>query len=144
MAKAANEAAEKALYQRMTGLRSELDQLLSDDDPRWYAFVFDRQSDGWGPGPGPVEHLVLTPAGPGMVFADWEDARRAERYRVFKQVSGVDAEPVELTSTAMDSQFNLTNLPSGATVTVKVVGREPGGRRCHACHGHGGGGLRSQ
>lgn len=118
-AKAANDAAVKALYQRMTGLRSELAQLLSDDDPRWYAFGFDRPSDGWGPGP--VEHLVLTPAGPGMVFADWEDARRAERYRIFKQVAGVDAEPVELTSTAADSQFNLIGLPSGATVTVKVV-----------------------
>lgn len=118
-AKAANDAAVKTLYKRMTSLRSELDHLLSDDDPRWYAFGFDRPSDGWGPGP--VEHLVLTPGGAGMVFADWEDARRAERYRVFKQVAGVDTEPVEVTSTATDSQYNLSGLPSGATVTVKVV-----------------------
>lgn len=118
-AKAASDVAVKTLYKRMTGLRAELDQLLTDDDPRWYAFGFDRPSDGWGPGP--VEHLVLTPGGTGMVFADWDDARRAERYRVFKQVVGTDAQPVEVTSTAVDSQHNLTGLPSGATVLIKVV-----------------------
>jgi hypothetical protein len=33
-AKSSHDAAVQTLYQRMTGLRSELDQLLADDDPR--------------------------------------------------------------------------------------------------------------
>lgn len=117
-AKAANDAALKQLYTRMTGLRAELDQLLPDDDPRWYAFGFDRPADGTRPGP--VSQLVLTPGGPGMVFADWDDARRAERYRVFKQITGVDAAPVEVTGTASNSEYTLTGLPSGATVQITI------------------------
>lgn len=117
-AKAANETAVKALYKRLTGLRSELSQLLAKDDPRWYAFGFDRPADGWGPGP--VEHLVLTAGSPGMIFADWDDARRAERYRVYKQITGVDAEPVEVTGGVTESEYTLTGLPSGATVQITV------------------------
>lgn len=118
-AKATCDAAQATLYRRMTGLRTELDQLLSDDDPRWYALGFDRPADGWQPGP--VMHLVLTPGGHGMVFADWDDARRAERYRVSKQVVGTDAQPVEVTATAADSQWNFTGLPTGATVQITVA-----------------------
>ena len=58
-----------------------------------------------------------------MVFADWDNARRADRYRVFKQIPGTDPEPVELTSTQTESEYTLTGQPSGATVeiTVKAV-----------------------
>ena len=118
-AKGVNDTALKTLYKRMTGLRGELQQLLAKDDPRWYAFGFDRPADGWGPGP--VEHLVLTPAGTGKVFADWDDARRAERYRIFKQVPGVDPAPVEVANAVVDSQYTLTGLPSGGTVEITVV-----------------------
>lgn len=118
-AKAASDVAKKALYKRMTGLRAELAQLLAADDPRWYAMGFDRPADGWQPGP--VEHLVLTPGGPGMVFADWDDARRAARYRVFKQASGTDPAPVEVTSTVTVSELTLTGLTSGSTVEITVT-----------------------
>lgn len=60
-AKSAHDAAVQNLYQRMTGLRSELEQLLPADDPRWYSFGFDRPTDGTGPGP--IPHLVFTADG---------------------------------------------------------------------------------
>ena len=118
-AKAARDASQQALYERMTGLRAELEQLLDDDDPHWYDFGFDRPADGQQPGP--VTHLVLVPGSAGMVFADWDDARRAERYRVLKQVAAVDPEPVEVANAVTESEFTLTGLPSGATVQVTIV-----------------------
>lgn len=118
-AKAADVAGIKNLYTRMTGLRAELDQLLADDDPRWYAFGFDRPADGTGPGP--VAHLILTPGSAGMIFADWDDARRATRYRVLRKIPGTDAEPVEITGTLTESEYTLTGLPSGATVEIPIV-----------------------
>jgi hypothetical protein len=118
-AKTHRDSALGTLYKRMTGLRTELDQLLADDDPRWYGMGFDRPADGWQPGP--VEHLALSPGGPGMVFANWDDARRATRYRVFKQVPGTDPAPVEITSTVTDSQYTLTGLPTGTAVQITVT-----------------------
>lgn len=107
------------LFQRLSGLRMELDQLLTDDDPRWYFFGFDRPADGWQPGP--VDHLVLTGGSPGMVFANWDDARRANRYRVFKQVPGTDPAPVEISATVTDSQYSLTGLVSGSSVQITIT-----------------------
>jgi hypothetical protein len=118
-AKATNDTAIKTLYTRMTGLRAELDQILGDDDPRWYAFGFDRPADGTGPGP--VEHLILTPGSAGMVFADWDDARRATRYRVLRKIIGTDTAPVELTGTLTESEYTLTGLPSGTTVEITIA-----------------------
>lgn len=118
-AKTNRDTAQATLYKRLTGLRTELDQLLSDDDPRWYAMGFDRPADGWQPGP--VEHLVVTPGGPGMVFANWYDARRATRYRVFKQVPATDPAPVEVTSTVTDSQYTLTGLVPGTTAQITIT-----------------------
>ena len=63
----------------------------------------------------------ISPASLGMAYADWDDARRAERYRVLKQVVGVDAQPVEVANAVTESEFTLTGLPSGATVQVTIV-----------------------
>jgi hypothetical protein len=105
------------LRHRLSGLRAELDQLLDEDDPRWYDFGFDRPADGWQPGP--VEHLVLTHGAPGSLFADWDDTRRAERYRVTKQVG--DASPETAHPGVLESEYTLLGLPSGATVTITIT-----------------------
>ena len=120
-AKAARDASQVVLYKRMSGLLAELRQQLEDDDARWYAFGFDRPADGDGPGPVLNLTLVGGAVGSGMIFADWDDARRAERYRVFKQIVGVDAEPVEVSNAVTESEFTLTGLPSGQTVIVTIV-----------------------
>ena len=112
------DAAVKALRTRMRGLVCELEQLLPGDDARWYAF-------GLNP-PGAPETpeipagLVLAAGNAGAVLGDWSDAPRADHYRVWKQVVGVDAAPVAVGSPT-DSDFTLTGLPSGATVKVYVT-----------------------
>jgi len=95
-------------------------ELLADDDPRWDAFGFERPADGEQPGA--VETLTVTAGGAGSVYADWGDARRAERYRVWRQIVGVDPEPVIVELTPHDSEVTLTGLPSGKDVMVSVAG----------------------
>ncbi len=113
------EGDEKILYKRMTGLRAELDQLLGDDDPRWYAFGFSRPADG--DGPGPVKTLTLSPAGSGNLIADWSHSVRSERYRVFKKIVGTDPDPVQVASEVEGRTFTLLGLPSGETAEVFIV-----------------------
>jgi len=116
-AKAARESAVEALRNRLTGLIGELDQLLDGDDPRWYAFGLSRPADPETPGV--PDNLVLTAGPAGTVLADWSDARRAARYRVFQQVVGTDPDFVPA-GTVTDSDATLTGLPTGSTVKVRV------------------------
>jgi hypothetical protein len=116
--KATRDAQETALRRRMRGLTEELNQLLDADDPRWYAF-------GLNPPAAPEtpetpDGPVLTPGEPGVIHADWADTPRAQRYHVYKQVVEADAEFV-LAATVTDSDATLTDLPSGATVRVRVT-----------------------
>lgn len=117
--KATRDADQKALYQRLTGLRAELDQLLGDDDPAWYAFGFARPADG--DSPGPVSTLGLAPGGAGILIATWTQAIRADRYRVFKKVIGTDPDPVQVASDVEGLTFTLLGLPTGASVEVFIV-----------------------
>ena len=118
-AKQARDAAQQGLYKRMSGLLAELSQLLNKDDPLWYAFGFDRPADGQQPGA--VQHLVLTAGGPGIVLAHWDDARRAERYRVLKQVVGTDPTPVVVTGALYENELTLQGLPVGHDVKITVA-----------------------
>lgn len=111
-------AAVKALRKRMRGLIGELEGLLEDDDARWYAFGLN--PPGVAETPEVPEGLVLAGGDAGEVAADWSDAPRADHYRVWKQVVGVDAGFVAVGSPT-DSDFTLTGLPSGATVKVRVT-----------------------
>src|ERR1039457_1825581 len=58
-------------------------------DPLWLAFGLNE------PGatnlPDSADGLVLTAGPAGTVLAHWSTASRATRYRVFKQIDGVDA-----------------------------------------------------
>ena len=118
------DAAEKSLRTRMTGLIGELGQLLDDNDPLWLAFGLNM------PGatnlPDQADSLVLTAGGAGVVLADWSDASRATRYRVFKQVVTVDAELVHVTNVT-DSDYTFTGLPSGQTLRVRIIAANDAG-----------------
>jgi hypothetical protein len=116
--KGTRDTAVKALRKRMRGLIDELDQLLDENDPRWYAFGL--TPPGAPATPEVPGGLVLAGAGPGTVDADWSDAARAEHYRVWKQLVGVDAEFVPVGSPT-DSDFSIAGLPSGATVKVQIT-----------------------
>lgn len=116
--KAARDAAVNALRRRMRGLIDELAVLVTDDDPRWLAFGVNLP--GAPDTPGIPETLILTPGTAGRILADWADSPRAERYRVFKQVVGADADFVS-SLTVTDSDATLSGLPSGAVVRVRVT-----------------------
>jgi hypothetical protein len=117
MSKAVRDAAMRDLRSKIRGCIAELEQLLPDNDPRWYGF-------GLNPPAAPEtpetpEGVELVNAGPGRVAASWEGAPRADRYRVLKQIVGVDAEPVPV-ETVYDTEFTFTNLPAGKTLRVLV------------------------
>ena len=119
------DAAEKTLRNRMSGLVSELGQLLDDTDPLWLAFGLNE------PGatnlPDVADSLILTVGGTGTVLADWSDASRATRYRVFKQVVGVDATFVSA-ATVTDSDYTFTGQPSGKTLKVQIIAANDAGQ----------------
>lgn len=119
------DAAEKVLRTRMSGLVNELGQLLDDTDPLWLAFGLNL------PGatnlPDVADSLVLTAGGAGVVLADWSDASRATRYRVFKQIVGVDAAFVAA-ATVTDSDYTFAGLPSGQTVKVQIISANDAGQ----------------
>ncbi len=112
------DAAVTALRKRMRGLIDELDQLLAADDARWFAFGLN--PPGAAETPDAPEGFVLAAGSPGTLAADWSDTPRADHYRVWKQVVGVDADPIAIGSPT-DSDFTLTGLPSGATVKVYIT-----------------------
>jgi hypothetical protein len=118
---AANAAVNTAFYnlrKRVRGLIGELETLLTNEDARWHEFGLSRPVDP--DTPERVEGLVLTPNLAGKVLASWNGAPRASRYRVFKQVVGVDLEPVNV-ETVHDRQYLIEGLPGGQTVKVHVV-----------------------
>ena len=94
----------------MMGLIAELGQLLDDTDPLWLAFGLNE------PGainlPDSVDGLVLTAGPAGTVLAHWSDPSRATRFRVYKQIDGVDPIPLNIT-TVTEADTPLTGQPSG-------------------------------
>ena len=94
--------------------------LLDDDDPRWYAFGFERPSD---PETGNVpENLVVAPgaAGSGRIFVDWDDARRAEKYRATVNNTANPRVVLE-TKIVEESEATLDGLPAGTSILVTVT-----------------------
>ena len=63
----------------------------------------------------------------GTVLAHWSNSSRATRYRVFKQIDGVDAVPVNI-NTVTDSDATLTAQPSGKTLKVYVIAANDAGQ----------------
>jgi hypothetical protein len=109
-----------ALRKRLSGLLNELGDLLDDDDPRWYAFGFERPSD---PEIGNVpENLVVAPgaAGSGRIFVDWDDARRAEKYRA-TITNTANPSAVLATKIVEESEATFDGLPAAASIRVTVT-----------------------
>lgn len=117
-AKAARDTAVKNLRDRMTGLIGELDTVLEDDDPRWHKFGLSRPSDPEMPEPPTFTTAIAGVPGTGLI--DWDDPPRAEHFRVWIWIIGVDQDFHAVESPA-DSDATLSSLPSGATVKVRVT-----------------------
>jgi hypothetical protein len=112
------------LRKRLSGLRGELDQILEDDDGRWYEFGFRRPVDGKQPLP--VDGLVLTPGGAGIVLVSWAASSYATNYRVTWKPTGSSGDPTDA-GLFTDTQCILTGLPSGMPITVAVSARNDSG-----------------
>ncbi len=90
------EAAVKTLRSRVSGVMGELRLVLGPRDPMWHNFGLNRPGDPYTPDvPGELE---LRPMEGGGLLATWEDAARAERYRVAWKEGG--GEFVDAGSTA--------------------------------------------
>lgn len=108
----ARDEANSALEDKLHILWTELEAVLPAKDVRWLKFI-DRV-------PEPVESIEAEAQPGGIIVLDWPEASRADHYKVYKQVVGVDAEPV-LAATVNDSDAELTDLPPGARVKIQVV-----------------------
>lgn len=93
-AKTACDDAVAALRTRMRGLINELGQLLDDNDPLWEAFGL--TEPGADSTPDSPTALTLTAGPAGTVQSNWTAAARADHYRVYKQIAGVDADFVDV------------------------------------------------
>jgi hypothetical protein len=109
---------------RLSGLREELDQLIDDDDDLWYAFGFDKPSDPETPEV--PENVIITAGGAGMVHIDWDDARRAENYRVTITDNATPANQIA-TQIVEESEHTFAGLPSGTAIKVTVTARNKAG-----------------
>ena len=123
--KALRDAAAQNLRYRMTGLINELGQLLDDNDPLWLAFGLNEP--GASNLPDQVNGLALTAGPAGTVLSHWSSASRATRYRVFQQIDGVDAAPVNVLTTS-ESDATLTGLPTGKLVKIYIIAANDAGQ----------------
>ena len=112
---------------RLIGLRTELEQLLADDDDRWYAFGFEKPSDPHTPATPANLTAVAGAPGSKTVISDWDNARRADNYRLTATLKS-DGSTVADEITA-DSQFSLTlaALAAGTVVVLTVTARNTAG-----------------
>ena len=97
----------------------ELEQLLDDDDAKWYDFGLNRPADPAQPGQ--PSNVHATALGAARVLVQVDGARRANSFNYYKKVIGTDAEPVKVINT-QGTQHTYENLPVGATVEITVTG----------------------
>ena len=125
VARDARDASASKLRARLVGLRSELEQLLADDDHRWRRFGFTRPIDRRIPAM--ITGLTLRPGGiPGEVIVEWQPSAGAQNYRVLRVVQTVDQQSVEV-GLFTDPTAIISGLPSGKTVVVTVTARNEAG-----------------
>lgn len=113
------DAAKIAFRDRYRGTITELEQILSDDDSKWYDFGLSRPADPSQPGQ--PSNVHVTPLSGGRVLVQLDGARRANSFNYYKKVIGTDAAPVKVTNTE-GTQFTIEGLPVGATVEFTVTG----------------------
>jgi hypothetical protein len=106
-------AATVQLFKRARDLFLELRMLLPANDPRWIEFGFNVPADISKPSA--PEGLAVVPTGNGLYAASWEHTIYADRYNLWQQVVGVDAEPVKI-DTVTKTSTQLIALPTGKHV----------------------------
>ena len=123
--KAIRDAALRKLKKRLSGLRSELEQILEPGDGRWYDFGFARPRDGRKPAR--VGEVSATPAGAGTVLVTWKAAALAVSYRVTWRPANRPAGEEDDAQIVRDEQWTLTGLPPGEPIVIAVASRNRSG-----------------
>lgn len=107
----------KALRTCGRGLLAELKTLMPGDDGRWRAFGFNPPNAVGLPEI--PEDLNVTGGTPGHLFARFESAALADRYRLYRFIVGVDTDYV-LAKTVMETESDLNSFVSGQVVRLRV------------------------
>ena len=107
----------------LSGLQTELGQLLDANDPRWLAFGLDMP--GHTGSPEVPQNLTATTGVAGTVTLHCEHARRADGYR-FTLTNAADGAPVASVTT-QDPEHTFGELTSGMKVNVVVSARNSTG-----------------
>ena len=124
LAISARESDGQELRIMVTTLLKELNMKLPPLDERWASFGFNKPGQLVAPEV-PVG-LIAALVGPTSVALKWNKSARAERYRIYKKVLGVDTEMV-LVETREDMDFVFEGLPSGKTIQLAVSAVNNGG-----------------
>ncbi|MDB6025175.1 MAG: hypothetical protein JWM68_1398 [Verrucomicrobiales bacterium] len=112
------------LRKRMRSLVDELNMLLGPLDARWKRYGFNMP--GAQETPDVPTNIQVILIGPNAAAMKWEAPARADYFRVWRRIIGVDAEPVAVGSPA-DLDFTLENLPAASTVEVYLSAVNNGG-----------------
>ncbi len=113
-----------ALRKQLCALAKELTQKLSPMDERWCDYGLN--IPGVKQKPEAPEEVSVTVLDSCAAAVEWDPAPRAEYYRVWLQVVGVDAEPVAVGSPA-DPNFMVENVPQEGEADLFVTAVNKGG-----------------
>ena len=112
------------LRKRVRDTIKELGMKLGPLDPRWTAFGLNMP--GAMQMPDVPQQVVAVLIGNNAVAVKWAAAPRAEYYRVWKKVNGVDQELIAVGS-PNDRDFTIEGLPANSTVEIAISAVNSGG-----------------
>lgn len=112
------------MRKRLTGLVAELTQLIDPLDERWLLFGLNMPGARQTPdAPENVEAILVNDT---TAMIEFQASPRADYYRVYQRIVGVDAEPVAMGS-PVDLDFTLDDLPRHSTIEISVTAVNDGG-----------------
>jgi hypothetical protein len=123
-AKKAKDEKLQAVIKRMSNLFGELKAFLTPLDARWTQFGF--KLPGASAIPDVPVNIIAVFVGRNAVTLQWAPSARAEYYRVWKKVNGVDTEMV-VVGTPADGDFLIEGLPANTPVEISVSAVNNGG-----------------
>ena len=118
------DAKAKLVRTELSLLLAKLHRMFDPFAAMWEAVGFKRP--GFKSVPEVPTEVVAEPISPTSVVVKGKPSARAERYRLWKKVEGVDAEFVEV-ATRVGLDFFLEGLPPGATIQLAVSAVNSGG-----------------
>lgn len=118
------DSAATQMRKRLTGLVAELTQLIDPLDERWLTFGFNMP--GAKQTPDAPENVAAIVVNETAAMIEFPASPRAEYYRVYQRVVGVDAEPIAVGSPA-DLDFTLEDLPRASSIEISVSAVNDGG-----------------